>query len=258
MKKSGWLYLAFGAVLYFVFLVTELPASWFSWGLNRYTHDSVRLDPLSGSLWHGQGRLVVNYPSSIPNDFGLTEWRINPLWLLTGQIRTTLNTESSAGKSSGTLVVSRSGFTLKDTDAVFPVTLISQLYPAAGMIGPTGKVRLRTVDLALSPQALRGNATLEWLDAGSTLSTVRPLGDYQIDITGMGKTANLKLTTPHGALALAGQGQWQLATGQLQFNGTATPREQTTEMKPFLEWLGADQGDGRRALSLNITLAATH
>ncbi|MGE5318546.1 MAG: hypothetical protein ACM3KD_00055, partial [Hyphomicrobiaceae bacterium] len=67
--KERWLpYVIFGLVFYLLFLVIEMPASWFAWGVNRYSGGMVRLDPIDGSLWHGNGKLVIYYPQTVPHD----------------------------------------------------------------------------------------------------------------------------------------------------------------------------------------------
>ncbi len=248
MKKSGWLYAVFGLVFYLLFLIIEMPAAWFAWGLNYYTHNTDRLDPLSGSLWHGKGRLVIYYPQTVPHDFGQTEWSINPFWLLTGRVQLTLQTNMPDRQIKTTLGITKGNLSIKDTDAAFPASFVGQLYPPASLIGPQGQVRLHTSSLVFGQQNLEGGATLEWQGAGSHLSNVQPLGDYRLDITGVGKTANLKLTTLRGALEFAGQGQWQVATGQIQFNGHAKPLERATELDPLLKLLGDDQGGGKRSI----------
>jgi general secretion pathway protein N len=251
MKKRGLLYVIFGLVFYLIFIIIETPASWLAWGLSYYTHNTVHLDPLSGSLWHGNGRLVINYPPSVPHDFGQTEWSINPLWLLTGRVQLSLETDATDRKIKTTLGISKESFILNDTDAAFPAIFVSQLYPPAALIGPQGQVRLRTSNLVFGRQILEGNATLEWQGAGSSLSNVSPLGDYRLEIVGVGKTADLKLSTARGALELTGQGQWQLQNGQLHLNGSATPRERLTELEPLLKLFGGDQGNGKRQLVLS-------
>ena len=254
MKKRWWLYAVFGLVFYLLFLIIEMPASWFAWGLNYYSHNIVRLDPLSGSLWHGKGQLIIYYPQTVPHDFGRTEWSINPFWLLTGRVQLTLQTNTPDRQIKTTLGIAKGSLFIKDTDAAFPASFVSQLYPPAALIGPQGQVRLRTSELVFDQQTLEGNATLEWQGAGSSLSNVRPLGDYRLDITGAGKTANLKLTTLRGGLELSGQGQWQLASGQLQLTGSATPRERAGELEPLLKLIGEDMGNGKRQLILNSYL----
>ena len=254
MKKRWWLYAVFGLVFYLLFLIIEMPASWCAWGLNYYTHNTVRLDPLSGSLWRGKGRLVIYYPQTVPHDFGQTEWSINPLWLLTGRVQLTLQTNTPDRQVKTTLGIAKGSLSIKDTDVAFPATFVSQLYPPATLIGPQGQVRLRTSDLVFGQQNLEGSATLEWQGAGSSLSNVQPLGDYRLEIVGAGKTANLKLTTLRGVLDLSGQGQWQLASGQLQLTGSATPRERVGELEPLLKLIGEDMGNSKRQLMLNSYL----
>jgi general secretion pathway protein N len=131
---------------------------------------------------------------------------------------------------------------------------VARLYTPLSLVTPQGKVRITTEGLALSPDKMDGTATLEWLNASSSLSSVQPLGDYRLEITGAEKNASLKLTTLRGDLEFTGQGSWQLQTGQVQINGSALPRARASELGSFLNMLGADQGGGRRALNINTRL----
>jgi general secretion pathway protein N len=255
MKKTRWLlYVIFGLVFYLLFLITEMPASWFAWGLNRYTQGTVRLDPTAGSLWSGKGRLVIYYPTTTPHELGQTEWRINPLWLVAGRVQLSVQTSHQDRQIKTTLGVARNSFMLMDTDAELPAPFIARIYPPLSLISPQGKVRISTEGLTLSPGTVDGVAALEWINAGSSLSSVQPLGDYRLDITGAEKNANLKLTTLRGDLEFTGQGQWQTQTGQIQINGSALPRARAGELESLLSMIGPDQGSGRRALNINTRL----
>jgi general secretion pathway protein N len=255
MKKTRWLlYVIFGLVFYLLFLIVEMPASWFAWGLNRYTQGTVRLDPIVGSLWGGNGRLVVYYPRTAPHEFGQTEWRINPFWLIAGRVQLTLQTNHQDRQIKTTLGVASNSFMLKDTEAELPAAFVAQIYTPLSLISPQGKVRISTEGLTLSPDKVEGAAALEWLNAGSSLSSVQPLGDYRLEITGAEKNANLKLTTLRGDLEFTGQGQWQTQTGQIQINGSAIPRARAEELEPLLKLFGSDVGGGRRTLMFNNQL----
>jgi hypothetical protein len=255
MKKTRWLlYVIFGLFFYLLFLIIEMPASWFAWGLNRYTQGTVRLDPIAGSLWSGKGRLVIYYPPTTPHEFGQAEWRINPLWLVAGRVQLSLQTSHQERRIKTTLGVARNSFILKNTEAEFSAPFVAQLYSPLSLISPQGKVRVNAEDLALSPEKMDGVATLEWLNAGSGLSSVQPLGDYRLEITGAEKNANLKLTTLRGDLEFTGQGRWQPQTGQVQINGSALPRARAGELESMLNMLGANQGGGKRALNINTRL----
>ena len=106
----------------------------------------------------------------------------------------------------------------------------------------------------VTPEKVEGAAALEWLNAGSGLSSVQPLGDYRLEIAGAGKNTNLKLTTLRGDLEFTGQGQWQPQTGQIQINGSAAPRARASELGSLLNLIGVDQGGGKRALTINTRL----
>jgi general secretion pathway protein N len=143
---------------------------------------------------------------------------------------------------------------LKDTEAELPAPFVAQLYSPLSLISPQGKVRISAEDLTLSPDKVDGVAALEWMNAGSSLSSVQPLGDYRLEITGTEKNVNLKLATLRGDLEFTGQGQWQPQTGQVQINGSALPRARAGELESLLNMIGPDQGSGKRALNINMRL----
>lgn len=255
MSKRRWLlYSIFGIVFYLLFLIIELPATWFAWGLNRYTQGSVQIDPIAGSLWNGNGRLVIYYPPTTPHDLGQIKWKINPLWLLTGRAQVSLLTDHQDKRISTTLQLTRTSFRLQDTDIEFPAAFVGQLHAPLSLISPQGRVKISTSGLLFAPYKMEGTAMLEWLNAGSSLSSVQPLGDYRLDITGADKIANLRLTTLRGDLELTGQGQWQLLTGQLQISGIALPLARVGELESLLKMIGHDEGGGKRTLNINTRL----
>jgi hypothetical protein len=254
MRKRGLLYVIFGLVFYLLFLIVEMPAVWFAWGLNQVTHGTVRLDPIGGSLWSGNGKLVVYYPQSTPHDLGAAEWNINPIWLFAGRLQ--IHWQASAQDTSIDTTL-RLGFgqtQLVDTDIAFPAQSVSTFYPAATLLSPKGQVRVHTAKLSIDQNGIEGNGEILWQNAGSTLTSVQPLGDYRLEITGAGKTANLKLATTRGDLEFTGAGQWKLASGKIQLNGSATARGRAEELEPLLRLIGNDQGAGRRTLILDTAL----
>jgi hypothetical protein len=258
MKKPWVLFFLFGVFFYILFLLILMPASWFAWGLNHYTSGRVHLDPITGTLWHGKGRLVYRYPASIPFEFGDTEWRINPLWLFVGSLQFNWQSQKQDTQINTTVRMSSGQLILLETKAVFPAQLSSSFIPAAKFLSPTGIVRLQTDKLTMDRNnGMSGGGDIQWQAAGSTLSPVRPLGDYRFLISGAGKVANLKLSTLSGALELAGQGQWQIASGAIQFSGSAVPRERINELEPLLKLMGENQGGGRRTYSINGKLPLT-
>lgn len=255
MNKKRWLaYAVFGLAFYLLFLVIELPAAWLAWGLNRYTGGGVRLDPITGTAWSGKGHLVINYPQAVPHDFGQTEWSVDFPWLFAGRFQVSLRTDHPDRQIKTTIGLFDKGVVLKNTEATFATSFIIEFYRPASLFSPQGRVRLSTPELAIGRENVEGAATLDWQNAGSGLSSIQPLGDYRLEITGAGTHANFTLTTLRGPLELTGQAQWQVKNGQIQFNGSAFPREHAEELEPLLKLLGEKGADGRRKLVLNTVI----
>ena len=253
MKKRMLVYVVFGLVFYLLFLIVEMPASWFAWGLNQYSHRAVRLDPIGGSLWSGNGRIVIYHPQTTPHDLGTAEWNINPLWLFTGRIQMHWLVKAQDTNIDATVQFCPGQTQWVDTDASFPAQSVSTFYPAATLILPKGLVRLHTARFSIGQKGIEGSGEIFWQNAGSSLSSVQPLGDYRLEIAGAEKNAKLKLTTLRGDLEFTGQGQWQPQTGQVQINGSAMPRARAGELESLLRMIGDDQGGGRRALTINTS-----
>ena len=255
MKKSWLGYLFVGIAAYVIFLIVTVPATWLSWGLARITQGTVDLSEERGSLWVGRGRLVVHYPRSASRDLGNTEWRVNPLWLPLGRLQISLKATGSQSDLSVAVGVTPKRIVLQRSHISADANMASAFYAPARLLAPKGRLQFNADDLALDKKGLHGNAVVTWEGASSGLSSVQPLGDYRIDISGTGADAALKLTTLRGDLQLSGTGRWQLLeTGDLQFNGIARPKSRGQELQSLLNLLGRDQGGGRRTLRLRTRL----
>jgi general secretion pathway protein N len=105
-----------------------------------------------------------------------------------------------------------------------------------------GTVELNIDKLELASQRLDGRAALRWMQAGSALSRVNPLGDYSLDVSGTGSAATAQLRTLSGVLQVEGQGQWT-AGKRFVIDGKARAADDATQLQPFLAMLGKMEGD---------------
>lgn len=259
MKKSWLGYLLLAVAAYVIFLAISVPATWLSWGLARATDGSVSLSEERGSLWVGRGKLMVYYPRSKPKNLGQTEWRVNPLWLLLGRLQVSLNATSSQSNLAAAVGVTRNRIILQRAHISADANLASTFHALARSLAPKGRLRFSADDLTLDKNGLHGNAVLTWEGASLGLSSVQPLGDYRIDISGTGADAALKLTTLRGDLQLTGTGRWQLLkTGDLQFNGVARPKSRGQELQSLLNLIGKDQGGGRHTFRRRARLRLSY
>ena len=75
----------------------------------------------------------------------------------------------------------------------------------------------------------------------SRLSSLRPIGSYQLKLSG-GEAVALDLSTLEGSLRLSGSGQW--VGGRLRFNGEASAAPGLeAQLANLLNIIGRRQGD---------------
>jgi general secretion pathway protein N len=255
MKRRWFRYLALGLLSYAVFLVVLLPAGWLTWGVARLSDNRVFLDDGRGTIWHGSGHLFVRDLKGAAQDLGRAEWRLDTLQLLLlrGQVR--LHASGPQSDMFATLRATPWGLSLNETRLSASAELASTFYPDASGFAPQGLLRVRTNRLAFGRDGLQGNAELYWDQAGSALSSVQPLGNYRLNVSGKGKEATLQLATVDGALDLSGQGRWQvIGDGVLQLTAIAQAKQQAADLQPLLRLMGRDLGGGRTAFTLRTRL----
>jgi len=251
MKRRWLLYGLLGIGFYSVFLVITAPAVWMAWTLVRFSHGIVSLNQAEGSVWRGRGDLVIHNASSPPQRLGAVRWSLNPLSLLAGQVRSHVVLSGPGTEVDGVVHLGYRHFAFSDFKASFPAQLVAAFYGPAALLSPSGQVRVSTKEFALGRAGARGNAIVQWQGAGSSLSSVQPLGDYRLSMEGSGNTTALQLETVSGDLALSGQGQLHTESGQLRFNGVAKPVAHAAELEPLLRLVGPDHGGGQRYLIIN-------
>lgn len=253
MKRAWIVYTVVGVILYLFFLLATAPAAFVAMALQRATGGSALLQGVSGSVWSGRGELVLRRPYGNSYSFGNGQWRINPLWIVTGRIGLHLRFAGD-GQISGDLRASPGAVTVVQLNAHAAAPLIQILYAPAALIDPHGALTLAAHDLQISSNKVSGNAEVKWSDAQSSLANVNPLGDYRLQLNGKGDALDVKLDTLKGALNLAGTGQWRVRDRHLDFHGEARPIEHAAELEPMLKLFGRDLGGGRRELIVNLRI----
>jgi len=112
---------------------------------------------------------------------------------------------------------------VSDTRSSWPAQWLTGLGTPFNTLALQGQLALTTQGLMLRWSAGRlhmaGAAQLKAQGLSSRLSTLEPMGSYQLTWAG-GSTPTLQLETLEGPLQLSGRGQW--VGGKLQFNGEAT------------------------------------
>ncbi|MHB8347814.1 MAG: type II secretion system protein N [Acidiferrobacterales bacterium] len=246
-----WLFYGFlGLAFYLVFLLATAPAAWMSWALVRASRGTLSIDRPAGTVWRGRGDLVVHIASSPPQSLGAARWVLHPLWLFAGQVRAHAAVRGPGTEVQADLGLGYHRIILSNAAASFPAQLISALYSPAALLSPAGRIQFNAKQFMVDSKNVSGGAVVQWHQAASSLSSIRPLGDYRLSLDGHGRNAVLRLQTLSGNLALNGSGSWDPGSGRVQFNGMAKPTDHAAALEPLLRLFGPDRGNGMRTLDL--------
>lgn len=231
-----------------VALISQAPAAWLAQGLAQATEGRVLLTRTEGSLWRGGGQLVLTGgPGSragmvLP---GLLHWTLAPAGFgLALDLRSDC---CHPGNPTRLRLHPQAGgwqVTVDNGHSRWPASALSGLGTPWNTLQPEGELALRTQDLHLQWHqgrlAVTGQLTLQAQGMSSRLSTLKPMGSYQLQMQG-GDVPGLTLSTLEGALQLSGQGRW--VGGRLRFDGeaTASPGHEAA-LSNLLNIIGRRQG----------------
>ena len=187
------------------------------------------------------GRQVLLVP-------GRLSWKIGLAGIGAGRVSADIAHPALAAPLSIALAPRR--IALKAGQAEFPAALLVVLGTPFNTVRPGGALGMRWTDFEIKDGALAGDLQIDWREAQSALSTVAPLGNYRLQITGGGDIARVQLDTLRGPLRLQGSGT--VKGGRVSFKGLASS---DPEMRPSLigliSVLGRRVGD-EAILSLEI------
>jgi general secretion pathway protein N len=240
-------FVGLGVVAYVVFLLATMPASFVVGSAQKAEPGRFEASNVTGTAWSGSARIVLRTAGG-PLTLDRVSWHWLPASLITAQLAYRLD---ASGKDIQASAVGSRGFTrwaLTGLAAKAPASVLAYWLPAATAIRPEGAVSLSAQRIETDGVETRGDALIEWQDAGVVLSDVKPLGTYRAQVAADGKTANVTLTSAKGPLRLSGKGTIS-PPGRLAFSGEArADAPAAKELEPLLLLLGPARADGARAL----------
>lgn len=235
--------LAGGLGIFFALaLIATAPATLIDARLQRASEGRLRLADAQGTLWSGTGQLELRDLRGRSAMAKPVAWRFLPAALLRARLAYEVDLDSLSQPFPVALFWSR--IELADADISLPAMALGQVVPRLAALGLTGDMTLHVPRLAIGRRGTRGSATVQWRNAGSALSPVTPLGDYELRIAGDGPTVRTTLQTLRGPLQLDGQGAW--VTGRKpEFVATAhMPPQFRQRLAPFLRLIAVERDDG--------------
>lgn len=238
--------LALGA--YALGLIATAPATLLDAGLRQASEGRLRLAEARGTLWSGTGQIEIRHASRRTGVARNIAWRALPAQLLRGRLAYEVALDHAAKRFPVTMSVSRLEFA--DADVNLPAAALALVVPRLAPLELTGELLLHVNRLAVSRGTAQGSATLQWRSAGSALTPVSPLGDFELRLEGDGSALRASLRTLKGPLQLDGGGSWT-GGSNLEFLGTArVPPQHQQQLSPLLRLIAVDRGDGSFALQL--------
>lgn len=240
--------LLFAAGYFICALFVTAPAYLLDTTIGHFSHQRLSLANCQGTIWHGSATPLLHTGSHARFALHTLQWRINPEALLQGRLSIALAWDNLDAKAPMQLLLDSRSVVLSNLLLPLPAGMISELSPYLKPAQFSGSLMLESPQLTYSEDALQGNATARWLSAGSAMSSVHPLGDYQIDMEAKQGKLQATLTTQQGALLLDGQGSWSHPQG-FHFYGTARAANQSA-LNELLHHLGPESSPGIYQISI--------
>jgi len=226
---------------YVLALIATAPATLLDARLHDASGGRLRLAEARGTLWSGSGQLEVRDERGRAGLAKPLAWRFLPADLARARIGYQVALDPAARPFPVAIFWSR--IELSDADIELPAAALAHALPRLAALGLSGNLSVHVPRLSIGSGATRGSATVQWRGAGSALSPVAPLGDYELRIAGEGPTIRASLQTLQGPLQLDGGGIWANGRPPEFLASARVPSELYPRLAPFLRLITVERPD---------------
>jgi general secretion pathway protein N len=241
--------IAIGLFVYAVAAIATAPARLVDSGLQRASNGRLRIVEAQGTLWSGSGQIEIRDTGGRTGVTKSLAWRVVPESLLRGRLVCEVELDQSTKRFPVTISLSR--IELANADISLPAAVLGLGVPKLAPLGLTGDVLIHVASLSIARDEMEGNATLQWRAAGSTLTPVSPLGDYEIRLDGEGMMLHAFLRTISGPLRLDGKGSWTHGDSPAFLAMARVLPQHQQQLAPLLRQIAVERGEGSFELQLN-------
>ncbi|MEX0958590.1 MAG: type II secretion system protein N [Burkholderiales bacterium] len=247
MKR--WSLLAVGLAAYAVALIAIAPATLLDAGLQRASDGKLRLAQAEGTLWSGSGLIELRDTNGQTGIAKSIAWQLAPESLLRGHLAGEIELDQSGRRFPVRISMSR--IVLTNAETSLPAAVLGVGLPKLAPLGLTGEVLIRVASLTLARDGAQGNATAQWRGAGSTLTSISPLGNFEVRLDAEGKTVHAYLRTIEGPLQLDGEGSWTYGANPAFLGMARIPPQYREELTPLLRLIAVERAEGSFELQLD-------
>lgn len=249
-RPAPWRWAVAGALFgSLLVLLASAPARWLAAGVKHASNTHVQLIQTTGTVWSGSGQLKLTGGTGSQDQATLPDrvhWRLGMAGLgLKIQIHADCCTVAEPLRLRVTPRWQGMEIQVDDGQSRWPAAPLAGLGTPLNTIQAQGELTLSTQQLVATWVAgrltLLGSAELIARNISSRLSTLRPMGSYQLRVDG-GSGIHLSLSTLEGSLLLSGEGQWVGSRLRFQGEARAAPGLEA-QLANLLNVLGRRQAD---------------
>jgi general secretion pathway protein N len=237
-----WIAAAFGLGAFAAALIALAPATLLDTRLARASDGRLRLAEARGSLWSGSGWIEIRDAQGKAGVAKRLTWRVLPASLLRGKLVAEVELDQAA--KPFTVTMSPSRIEIADAGISLPAAALGLGMPRLAPLRLTGDVLVKIPHLSLERGRVDGDATLQWQAAGSALTPVSPLGDYEVQLKAAGRAVHAALRTLEGPLQLEGKGTWSSRAPPNFLAIARVPTQHQEQLSPLFRLIAIDRGAG--------------
>jgi len=257
VTRRTLVWIAAGIFLYAVFMMNYLPAAWVGKFVERVTEKRINVVAPTGTLWRGQGSLVVILPDTGATTFGMLTWDLRIPYLLLAQLRTDIALRDGPLTAKFSVVRTIGELRVQALHGQASASRLAKLYPPLRVANLQGEFQLDAESVRLTNQGLIAQADLLWQNAGSGSFGLETLGDYRATFAGGTQPMQIDVSTLRGDVIVSGKGQWETATdGRFQLSLTIDPQKRQSTLGPLIQSWTHAVGAGRYRYEINTVLPA--
>ena len=250
MRNIGWRLYTLFAIVFFVALLISAPASLLSYVVESASKGQFILANASGTVWQGSALPAVRQRSGNIMALEKLHWDIQLSPLLTGKLVIRMDWDNVEQLQPMEATISYNKIELSNALLPLNAEMMGEIAPLLKPVQLSGQMRISSQLFTVTRQGLNGTAVAEWTNAGSVLSSIKPLGHYRINLAGSGTRLDITLMTITGILLLEGKGSVELNQG-LRFQGTARASAQSKgALDELLNNFGPESSPGVHSLNL--------
>jgi general secretion pathway protein N len=213
MKKIGWKIFAIFVITFIVMLIVTAPAALYGKVAEVSSNGQITLANTSGTVWQGSATPAIRQRTGNYLVLERLNWDVSLLPLFTGKIMTRFRWDNWEQAPPMLAIFSLNSIELKNVLLPLHVGILSEFLPLLQPVQLSGQLQIKSDNLVVTKQGVSGNAVADWINAGSVLSAVRPLGHYKMTLSSVGEKINISLETMSGILQLNGSGVYARNSG---------------------------------------------